>query len=313
MRLSKRTRRAGGTLLILFLLLNAFACFHAYKFTHFTDADVRRTNPGRLGAMGKLKVVVAGVDNPRPVNRHTPGRSYQTIRLQSGEPLEAWLIRTPGAKGTVALFHGYGAAKSRMLERSEVLLGLGYNTFLVDFRGSGGSGGNATTIGYKEAQDVKAAYDYLASHGAQNIYLLGTSLGAAAILKALKDYPIQPEGIIIEAPFSTLYEAACARFRAVGAPAFPMAGLVVFWGGIINGFWGFSHRPVDYAKYARVPVLMFYGEKDGRVDRKEIDEIYANLPGPKKLVTFPEAGHVNYLSHYSREWTAAVSEFVQAQ
>jgi pimeloyl-ACP methyl ester carboxylesterase len=58
---------------------------------------------------------------------------------------------------------------------------------------------------------------------------------------------------------------------------------------------------------------MFYGEKDGRVDRKEIDEIYANLPGPKKLVTFPEAGHVNYLSHYSREWTAAVSEFVQAQ
>lgn len=313
MRLSKILRRTGWTLLIFFLALNAFACFHAYKFTHFTTDDVQRTNPGRLSVLGKLKVVVAGVDNPRPVNRRTPGRSYQTIRLQSHETLEAWMIRTPGAKGTVALFHGYGAAKSRMLERAEVLLGQGYNTLLVDFMGSGGSGGNATTIGYKEAQDVKAAWDYLSGHGEQNIYLLGTSLGAAAILKALKDNSVQPKGVILEAPFSTLYEAACARFRAVNAPAFPMAGLVVFWGGVINGFWGFGHQPVEYAKSARVPVLLIYGEKDGRVARKEIDEIYHNLPGPKKLVTFPEAGHVNYLSQYSREWTAAVAEFIKAQ
>ncbi|RPD39163.1 alpha/beta hydrolase [Chitinophaga barathri] len=313
MQRSKFIRRTGWTLLTLFLLVNAFACFHAYKFTHFTSATVQRTNPNRLGFAGKLKVMVAGVDNPRPVNRDKPGRAYETIRLQSHEPLEAWMIRTPGAKGTVALFHGYGASKSRLLERAEILLGQGYNTLLVDFMGSGGSGGNATTIGYKEALDVKAAYDYLAAHGEHNIYLLGVSLGAAAILKALKDYPVKPEGVILEAPFSTLYEAACARFRAIGAPSFPMAGMVVFWGGVINGFWGFGHEPVEYAKSARVPVLMVYGEKDGRVARKEIDDIYNNLPGPKKRVTFPEGGHVNYLSQYGREWTSAVGEFIKAQ
>lgn len=313
MRTFRTFRRTAWTLAVLFLLVNAFACFHAYKFTHFTTADVQRTNPGRLGFAGKLKVVVAGVDNPRPVNRNKPGRAYETIRLQSYERLEAWMVRAPRAKGTVALFHGYGAAKSRMLERAEILLGLGYNTLLVDFMGSGGSGGNATTIGYREARDVKAAYDYLDARGEQHIYLLGTSLGAAAILKALDDYPVKPEGVILEAPFSTLYEAACARFRAIGAPPFPMAGMVVFWGGAINGFWGFNHKPVEYARAAHVPVLMVYGEKDGRVARKEIDEIYNNLPGPKKLVTFPEAGHVNYLSGYSREWTAAVAEFIKAQ
>ena len=31
---------------------------------------------------------------------------------------------------------------------------LGYACFLVDFRGSGGSSGDATTIGYREADDV---------------------------------------------------------------------------------------------------------------------------------------------------------------
>jgi pimeloyl-ACP methyl ester carboxylesterase len=95
-------------------------------------------------------------------------------------------------------------------------------------------------------------------------------------------------------------------------PSFPMAGLLTFWGGAENGFWAFDHEPVVYASEISCPVLLMYGEKDPKVSRSEIDEIYANFTGPKELVTFPEAGHENYLNQYRLIWRANVSKFMNA-
>lgn len=308
--LKKLLKRIGWALLVLFLLTNVFAAFHAYKFTHYTDTKAPKTDPRKLSFAGKMKTICFGVDNPRPVNGQKPAQPFETILLQSHERLECWYIKTPQPKGTVILFHGYGGQKSSMLDKSDEFLGMGYNTLLVDFMGSGGSGGNYTTIGYKEAQDVKAAYDHLQKAGERNIYLFGTSQGAAAVLKALHDYPIHPKAIIIECPFATLYQAAAARFRAVGVPVFPLTSFLVFWGGVENGFWGFAHKPVEYARSVKVPALLFYGEKDERVTRQEIDDVFANLAGEKQLVTFKEAGHVNYLRRYRDEWHTATSQFL---
>ena len=65
-----------------------------------------------------------------------------------------------------------------------------------------------------------------------------------------------------------------------------MPRLLLFWGGIQNGFWGFSHNPVEYAKNIDCPTLLLYGEKDKSVSQKEIKEIFANLKGPKKLTIY---------------------------
>lgn len=275
-RTKKILKRLAWTLLVLFLIVNVFAGFHAYKFTHYSDTKAPKTDPRKLSLAGKLKTICFGVDNPRPVTLRKPAQPYETVMLQSHERIECWYIKTPQAKGTIAIFHGYSGEKSSMLDKSDEFLAMGYNTLLVDFMGSGGSGGNQTTIGFKEAKDVKAAYDHLQSIGTQNIYLFGTSQGAVAILKALHDYPIQPRAIIIECPFATLYQAAAARFKAVGVPVFPLTGFLVFWGGVENGFWGFNHQPVEYAKAVKMPALLFYGEKDERVNRQEIDDVYKN-------------------------------------
>ena len=62
--------------------------------------------------------------------------------------MEVWLIEVDSAKGVVALFHGYSGSKSGNVEYAEQFNQLGYSTILVDFRGSGGSEGNRTTIGF---------------------------------------------------------------------------------------------------------------------------------------------------------------------
>lgn len=307
----KFTKRLLWIIAVLFILMNIIALFHSYKFTHFSDNVHTKTDANTLTAAQKAGVALFGIDNPRPVNTDKPSQPYQTIIIQSNKKIECWSIKIPDAKGTVILFHGYGGDKSQMIDKSDAFIAMGYSTFLVDFMGSGGSEGNVTTIGFFEAQEVKSCYDYLTKKGEKNIHLFGTSMGAAAILKALYDYKFTPTSVIIECPFGSMYKTVNARFRMMGAPTFPMAGMLVFWGGMQNGFWAFNHNPEDYATRVTCPVLLMYGEKDNRVSREEIDIIYGNLKGKKQLVTFPLAGHENYLKKYKTQWTAGVKGFMQ--
>ncbi|PZR20858.1 MAG: alpha/beta hydrolase [Flavobacterium psychrophilum] len=308
---SKFTKRLLRFIAVLFILINVIAFFHSYKFTHFSDKVTQKTDANTLTATQKAGILFFGIDNPRPVITAKPSQPYKTVTIDSNKKTECWSIKTPNAKGTVILFHGYGGNKSQMIDKSDEFIALGYNTLLVDFMGSGGSEGNTTTIGFFEAQQVKSCYDYLVRNGEKNIHLFGTSMGAAAILKAINDYTkITPKSIIIECPFGSMYKTVCTRFRIMGAPEVPMAGLLVFWGGLQNGFWAFNHNPEAYAKKVSCPVLLMYGEKDNRVSREETNSIYNNLKGRKQLVLFPLAGHENYLNNYSNKWKAEVNDFL---
>jgi alpha-beta hydrolase superfamily lysophospholipase len=302
------------TLGVVFVVANAIAFFHAYKLTHFDPSAKERTkSPGKLSFAQKLGVVFFGISNPRPRNSTPPGVPYETVILQSNRRIECWFIPAPASRGTVILFHGYGGEKSGMLDKAEVFRGLGYSTLLADFMGAGGSEGDQTTIGFKEAAQVSSCTAYMKKRGEGNIILFGTSLGAAAVMKALSDTSLPVSGVILECPFSTMLNAVRSRFTAVGVPSFPMAQLLLFWGGVQNGFNGFSHNPIAYAKSIKCPVLFFYGEKDAKVTRVETDAIFANLGGPKTLVTFPEAAHENYLLKYREEWSRQVGAFLAKQ
>lgn len=294
--------------------MNIVAIFHSYKFTHFIDSKIEKTkDPKKLTTGEKIKTLLFGVSNPRPENLTIPTSDFETIKLKSNKEIECWSIKTENAKGTVILFHGFGGNKSSMLDKAEIFLGLGYNTFLVDFMGSGGSEGNQTTIGFLEAEQVKTCFDYLTEKGEQNIYIFGTSMGSVATMKAINDFDIKPKGIIIECPFGSMYKTVCARFKTMNAPTFPMAGLLVFWGGLQNGFWAFGHNPTEYAKKINCPTLLLYGAKDEKVSREEIDLIFNNLGGHRTLKIYQEAGHENYSTKYKNEWTQDIQEFMATE
>jgi hypothetical protein len=311
MRRKKWLKRAIWTLTIVFILMNIVAIFHAYKLTHFATASSPKTAiPTQLTTWQKTKALFFGISNPRPSNSNSPNVAFETIRLKSNKEIECWHLRVPTPRGTIAIFHGFGGEKSSMLDKAAIFNGLGYDAFLVDFMGSGGSEGNQTTIGFLEAEQVKTCFEYLQSLGEKRIFLFGTSMGAVAIMKLLQDYDIAPSGIIIECPFGTMYKTVSARFRLMKVPSFPMAGLLVFWGGTINGFWAFGHNPTTYAKSITTPTLLLYGAQDPKVSRQEIDEIFTNLQGEKQLKIYQNAGHENYLTKYSSEWQDDIADFL---
>src|SRR5258708_7520419 len=248
MRFVRGLRRAGVALLLGFAALNGAAFWQASAFTHVAPPG-RRTRPQGLSIGEKLEVLFTGVKVPRPENRRTPeflGLPYEKHMFAGGRGvlLEAWLVPRVDARGTVVLFHGHAASKDSQLREARVFHELGLNAFLVDFYGSGGSGGSETSIGFYEALDVTKAFDYARKLPRSGpVVLYGASMGAAAVLKSVADDKLEAAGLILECPFDSLIGTVRHRFASWNIPSFPLADLLVFWGGVQEGFNGFQYRP----------------------------------------------------------------------
>jgi len=300
------------TVILCVIFANLIAYVHAYKFTHFTSRAVPRTkDPKALSVVDKVAILFTGIDNPRPRNVATPREPFDRFEVNSLKKLACWRIQIPQSKGTVVLFHGYAGEKSSLIGRAEEFIKLGYSIVLVDFSGSGGSEGNATSIGFHEAAEVKDVFEFVSKTGESNVILFGTSMGAAAILKAAHEYKIEPSAIILECPFGSLYTTVCARFKMMGVPAVPMAALLTFWGGAQQGYWGFSHNPSRYASAVTSPTLLMFGEQDERVTLQETQDIFSNLKGPKTLKVYPTAGHNVFTEENQSQWRQDVTTFLQ--
>lgn len=311
-RFQKIVLRLLVVLIVIFCIINIIAFLHAYRFTHFDKSAYKTSDSGRMSISQKVKIIIFGVNNPRPQNTTLPERHFEKVIIKSNLNIECWYIKTDSHKGTVILFHGYAGKKSSLLDKANIFLELGYNALLVDFMGSGGSDGNQTTIGFREAEEVKSCFEYVQRLEETNIILFGTSMGAVAIMKSISDYSVTPKAIIIECPFGSMLKTVQNRFSIMGIPNFPLANLLVFWGGIQNGFNGFNHNPYEYAKQINCPTLLLYGQMDNKVSRSEIDEIYANLRGKKDSVIYPLAGHENYLSKYKEKWSSDIAKFLSS-
>ncbi|MGV3754082.1 MAG: alpha/beta hydrolase [Verrucomicrobiota bacterium] len=307
----------GLFLLAAFILLNVMAYQQVWAMTHFVRSGGKRTEPPEnLSTLGKVKVLFTGVSIPRPENSRTPkdiGLAFETHRFAGakGLELEAWHIPHGTANTAVVLFHGYAAAKDSQLETAKALYELGCECWLVDFHGSGGSAGDTTSIGWEEGSDVAASFRFVKERAAgKKIVLLGSSLGAAAILLAVAHEGVAPDGLILECPFNSLLTTTGNRFRAMKLPAFPLAHLLVFWGGKQHGFDGFTHDPAEYAQAVKCPTLLLIGDTDARVTLADIEAVRKNLPRDSGFHVFKDTGHESYLKKHSDGWKSELSAYL---
>jgi hypothetical protein len=316
-----RRRRTWLGIAILFLLafagLNGMAYIQARAMTHFVTGGRRTVIPEELSFAQKIKVLFTGVRIPRPANRGNPadfGLEFRTVRFggAGNDDCEAWYIPCLDARGLCIAFPGYTSAKSTLLPAAKAFHEMGYATLLVDFRGCGGSRGDQTTVGYLEAGDVVAAVDFSKKIWPRqdSVILYGQSMGAAAALRAVAVSGVRPRAIIIESCFDTLLATAQNRFSAMGLPAFPLAQLLVFWGGHQQGYDGFKHNPADYAANVFCPVLLMQAGRDPRVTNQQAHNLFDHLAGPKKFEYFEDAGHCGFLGNDPTRWTNAIKSFL---
>lgn len=324
---SRRRRRlvraAVGLLVVLlvgFGALNWLAARHAHAFTHYAPSGTAPPpKPEDLSAGDALALAFDGVRVPRPINHTTPagiGLAYTSHKLDmgGGESVAVWQIDRPDARGAVVLAPGYGAARSSMLAEAAAFHRLGWAVFLVDFRGTGDSSGNTTTLGVREGIDF-AATVWCAErrYPDRPVVAYGFSMGAAAVLRAARRHLTTPlAGVALEAPFDALLESVRGRFRATGLPTWPGAELLVFWGGREHEFDGFAHRPADDAVFVDCPARVLHGSADPRATPAMVARVFDQILGPKKLITVAGAGHEPLVRFDPATWEAEMAEFLAA-
>lgn len=297
--------------------VNVLAFMQARAMTRFVESGERTARPEELGVLEKIAVMLSGVHIVRLANHRTPADlqlPFTTHRYPNpdGLTLEAWHVPGSDDRPLVVLFHGYAANKSTLLNTARVFHQLGYDTLLVDFYGSGGSSGTGTTIGVKESEDVASTVNYVKrTWPNRKIVLYGISMGGAAVLRAIATQGVKPDAVIIEATFDSLLNTGKNRFRSMGLPASPFAELLLFWGGVQNGFNFFSHNPVDYARAVVCPGLILHGEKDERATPEGARSIAQAMGTNARAIAYPGVPHMPILDARPDQWTRDVKDFLQ--
>ena len=319
---SSKSRWPRGLFLALllgFVALNAVAFQHAGAMIRWKDTGERTPPPEQLDFLGRLRVLATGVTLGRPTNQLTPiafGVEARTVSVPNAHAsfeLEGWYLPGEDEELVVIFFHGYADRRDSMLPHALAVLDLGFSALVVDFYGSGGSGGSGTSLGMFEARDVFAAWDWAGSAlPAKRRVLYGRSMGGAAVLRAVAHEGARPDGVVVDATYGDLLSATRARFRRTGLPPTPMAELLVFWGSVRLGVNGFEQRPVDFVREVACPFLVLHAEDDTNVGREEARALFEGAAGWKRLCEYPGASHGGLLQSDPERWRRDMRELLTA-
>src|SRR5690606_30961518 len=141
------------------------------------------------------------------------GINYQDIDILSEDgktKLSGWVLEPEGQpKITIIFSHGYGENRIEegmpFLSLAKELLDNGYRIITFDFRNSGESEGDMTTIGVKEKLDLLGVINWANNHFEEPIGLLGVSMGAGTSLLAAAESK-DVIAVVADSPFSDLHE-----------------------------------------------------------------------------------------------------------
>lgn len=140
------------------------------------------------------------------------GVEYRRVMFEAtdGTPIVGWWIPSTAdndrAASTVLVAHGLGANKSNHLLLARGPIAAGYNVLAIDLRAHGESGGQMSTFGDRERHDVLGAVQWLMAaqpERSMQIFGLGASMGAAAIVAAAADDSVEGQHIDAVAVYGT--------------------------------------------------------------------------------------------------------------
>jgi pimeloyl-ACP methyl ester carboxylesterase len=204
----------------------------------------------------------------------------------AGVNLAGWRCRaSTRRRGTLVYLHGIADTRASASGIIERFGRRGFDVVAYDSRAHGESEGEICTYGFFEKDDLRLVLDTVADGP---IVLLGMSLGAAVALQhAARDRRVT--AVIAAEPFSDLRTIAIAR-----APLFFTSGAIERAFTLAEQQGNFRIGAVDTAAAARsiaAPVLLIHGAVDSDTSPEHAQRVLAALPGPKRLILVPDAGH----------------------
>ncbi|HEX6740107.1 MAG TPA: alpha/beta fold hydrolase, partial [Vicinamibacteria bacterium] len=140
-----------------------------------------------------------------------------TFRTDDGLTLRGWYLPSQAPRDAIVICHGFAMNRHELLDLARALRERGHAVLLFDFRAHGASEGARSTIGYREADDIRAAVAHLCDRpelAGRRIGAAGISMGAAAALLAAAREPAIA-AVVADSSFATLRGIAADGLRAL--------------------------------------------------------------------------------------------------
>ncbi len=191
----------------------------------------------------------------------------EPITAKDGTQVMTWYFEGDNDKPLILFFHGNTGLMARFTPAITKLTSEGYSVAMIEYRGFGNTKGRISQE--TEFSDAVSFYDYYKNKTNKEIILYGYSFGAAFVM-GLTQYR-NPDGIILTAPFSSLYQEV-KEFPV------PLAFLVLR-----------DKYPSDeYIKNIKCPILFVHGKKDRLIKCSHSQKLFDLAPVEDKQIVFVE-------------------------
>lgn len=242
------------------------------------------------------------------------------FRSSDGTPLAGWWVPASPSRGSIVMVHGLNRSRIEMVKRVPFAHDRGFSVLLFDLRHHGASGGDATTFGVKEKQDVEAAARVARERAPGPVVLWGVSLGAASAMLAAAEDP-EVKGIICDSSFRSLDDTVrhhLGLFRGFRwwlrlVPSWPTSELAVFWMGRRGGFDpALSDVKKAAARLAGRPSLFVANSDDRRMPKEIAFELQAAAGDSASVLIVPGKSHGGAWRDGTAAYEAAAAKVLDA-
>ena len=197
-------------------------------------------------------------------------------------------------RGTILVFHGNAGNALDRTYYAGALNRLGYRVILAEYPGYGSRPGRPGESQFT-ADAVESIQLALKEFG-RPFFLLGESLGCGVVCGAVAKSNISIDGIALITPWDSIINVAKDTY----------------W--FLPVRWMLKDRYDNVANLAdyRGPVAVAMAGQDGIIPNRLTRHLYESLQAPKRLWTFPEAGHNSWPSGPQEPWWAEMMNFLQS-
>ena len=234
------------------------------------------------------------------------GLEYEDIWLDTDEDarIHGWYVRAaiPSSR-TVLFLHGNAGNISHRIYTVSLWHQLGFNCFLIDYRGYGRSTGKPSEIGLRT--DALAAWRYLLERRnipATQIVVHGRSLGAAVALSITAPAQTQTAPEQLAKPGAVILESTFTSLPDIGARAYPW--LPIRW------LSRFSFPSQQRIANLDAPVLVAHSLADELIPFAHGQTLYNAARAPKQFFTM-RGGHASGYVDTGRDYQRTLADFVK--
>ncbi|MCU1436920.1 MAG: alpha/beta fold hydrolase [Naasia sp.] len=234
-------------------------------------------------------------------------------QIPAEQPTRRWVIQV----------HGRATLRQEAIRAIPVFRAAGWTSLLISYRNDGEappSPDRRYALGDVEWLDVEAAVLYALDQGAEQVVLMGWSMGGTTVLQAATRSGLADviTGVVLDSPVINWTDTLRYQGEAASLPGPVQAGALRLissrWARPVTG----QDQPIDLdrldfiarADELDVPILIMHSDDDGFVPVNGSRELAAARPDIVTFVPFAGARHCKLWNYDRERWEGAITQWL---